>query len=91
MNRWAFELPNHAWRAVWRWSALITTASILASLGLTGVIMHTVPWDEHIGWVVSATMPALVGGPLIFFMVLREQRNCATPISNCAFWPQPMA
>ena len=75
MSRWAFELPSHAWRAVWRWSALITLASILASLGLTSVIMHTLSDGmSTAGWVVSATMPALVGGPLIFFMVMREQQ-----------------
>lgn len=75
MSRWAFELPDHAWRTVWRWSALITLASILASLGLTGVIMHTLSDGmSTAGWVVSATMPALVGGPLIFFMVMREQQ-----------------
>lgn len=69
------ELPRRAWRRIYRVSGAVTAISIAFSVILTNVIMETFSAGINIpGLAVSIVTPMILGGPLVFILVLKHEQ-----------------
>lgn len=68
-------LPPAAWARVWRRTSLVVGISSLVSLGVSQAIMLVLSQGLNFaGAVASLLLPVLIGGPMLFYMMLRSQQ-----------------
>jgi len=68
-------LTRQAWRRVYGITALVVTVSAVLSAILTNVLMSAFSSGVNLqGLVVAVLLPTAVGGPTIFFMVLKHEQ-----------------
>lgn len=69
------DLPKRAWLRIYRVAGAITAISIALSVILTNVIMETFSAGINVqGLVVSILMPLCLGGPMMMFLMLRQEQ-----------------
>src|SRR6218665_1554756 len=69
------ELPKAAWNSVYRWTAIIIVASAAISALVSEIIMGVVSEGlDGPGLAAAIALPILVGGPTIFFHLIRLQQ-----------------
>lgn len=75
MGRLSQRLPQRGWRRIWLWTLGVTSASMVLSVVLANYVMSTISQGMNLqGVLTSALMPVLMGGPMVFFMALRQQQ-----------------
>jgi len=69
------ELPKAAWLAIARWTTVATLASTVLSAALSETIMQSLGQGLNgPGLAAALTLPVLVGGPTIFYHLVRQQQ-----------------
>ncbi|HUH77884.1 MAG TPA: GGDEF domain-containing protein [Devosia sp.] len=69
------QLPGRAWLHVKRVSVAITLVSVAISVIFTLVFMHTFSQGINLqGLIVAIATPLLLGGPLMFFIMLKHEQ-----------------
>lgn len=69
------QLPGRAWLHVKRVSVAITLVSVAISVIFTVVFMHTFSLGLNLqGLIVAIATPLLLGGPLMFFIMLKHEQ-----------------
>ena len=69
------ELPRAAWLAIFRWTVFATLAATVLSVMLSEAIMQSLGQGLNLaGLTASVALPVLVGGPTVFYHVLRQQQ-----------------
>lgn len=69
------ELTSQSWIRIWRTIGIAALPAIIASVGLTQAIMATMGAKMGAqGLFVSIIMPILLGGPMLFYMSLRNEQ-----------------
>lgn len=69
------QLPGGAWSSLVRWTLAVTAASVLISVGLSELILGTL--SQGLAWqglLASIVLPVLLGGPLVFYLMLRQKQ-----------------
>ena len=69
------ELPKRAWLRIQRLAGIVIAVSVALSVILTNTIMEVFSAGVNIqGLAVSIVMPIALGGPMIFFLLLRHEQ-----------------
>ena len=69
------DLPKRAWLRIYRLTGAITLVSVVLSIVFTNIIIETVSAGINVqGLVVSIVMPLALGGPMTFFLVLKQEQ-----------------
>ncbi len=69
------ELPGAAWLAIFRWTVFATLASTVLSVMLSEAIMQSLGQGLNLaGFLAAVTLPVLVGGPTVFYHLLRQHQ-----------------
>jgi diguanylate cyclase len=69
------ELPAAAWMTVFRWTGIVTAISVVISVGATELILDTLSQGVGLaGYVVAVVMPIVLGGPVVFYLTLNQQK-----------------
>jgi diguanylate cyclase (GGDEF)-like protein len=68
------KLPGSAWREIVRWGAVITAGCIVVSVIMSGVLLGIQGQKiEGEALVQAVVMPIILGVPVLFYMLLRQQ------------------
>lgn len=77
MNDRVRDLPPRTWSHIWRVWALVLGGSVAASVILTIFLLNTFSGGINMaGLNISIVMPILLGGPMLFYLILRHEQLC---------------
>jgi diguanylate cyclase len=69
------QLPKYAWLRIQRITGVVTALSIVLSVVMTNAIMETFSAGVNVqGLAVSILTPLALGGPMIFFLMLKHEQ-----------------
>lgn len=69
------DLPAAAWATIWRWTAILTTLSVAASVAVSHVLLSGLSQGlSDVGLAAAVLLPVLLGGPMTFWHLVRVQQ-----------------